>query len=392
MRGVGLRSRGKFLDWCVSGARPSFIPSNPDQAYRNAGWISYPDWLGYAPRVRKIVVPDRKRVAANCSSERAKAEFVDFVLRARSDIEIKKFPRGFLASYRFRIRDAGAGGNNAPTLWMPIQLRCTKSNNTRGGLFQVRHTADPETGIIILSEHGAIAGLRCEIGSDFRTAEFSDYDKMLPIFDKWWVSCPRLSEEELMQKLRAADCRNLFGSSAMSNLRRAYFDPLRLTVETADNLMCRSLSNVILGGRFRILVRNVTYEARMKSYMYANLANGGHRPIHESDDVDFVITTSFVTGSSYSDSVCPIFLFPKSFLVQSGAIATAEQPGKHTIYLYPPWKKELRKITAVRKAEQAPFFVDSVERFAEILNAYGSNVSTDSEKSEHGEGLHVAKV
>ena len=32
--------------WSKSEQRPSDIPSNPDQTYRDDGWISWPDWLG----------------------------------------------------------------------------------------------------------------------------------------------------------------------------------------------------------------------------------------------------------------------------------------------------------------------------------------------------------
>jgi hypothetical protein len=33
--------------WSKSGQRPSNIPSGPHVTYRDDGWISYPDWLGY---------------------------------------------------------------------------------------------------------------------------------------------------------------------------------------------------------------------------------------------------------------------------------------------------------------------------------------------------------
>ena len=33
--------------WCSSGQRPFNVPCNPSSKYRNEGWISMPDWLGY---------------------------------------------------------------------------------------------------------------------------------------------------------------------------------------------------------------------------------------------------------------------------------------------------------------------------------------------------------
>ena len=46
-----LKSVKEWYAWCKSGERPSNIPSNPDQVYRDDGWISMPDWLGYEGRV-----------------------------------------------------------------------------------------------------------------------------------------------------------------------------------------------------------------------------------------------------------------------------------------------------------------------------------------------------
>ena len=50
MRKVGLKSVEACKEWNKSGQRPSNIPSCPAQAYRNAGWVSFPDWLGYKGR------------------------------------------------------------------------------------------------------------------------------------------------------------------------------------------------------------------------------------------------------------------------------------------------------------------------------------------------------
>lgn len=39
----------KQKDWnlyCLSGEKPKDIPSNPDKAYKENGWLSFPDWLG----------------------------------------------------------------------------------------------------------------------------------------------------------------------------------------------------------------------------------------------------------------------------------------------------------------------------------------------------------
>jgi hypothetical protein len=45
-RGLGLKGWKGWQVWSKSGQRPSDIPSSPDQTYRDDGWISWPDWLG----------------------------------------------------------------------------------------------------------------------------------------------------------------------------------------------------------------------------------------------------------------------------------------------------------------------------------------------------------
>jgi hypothetical protein len=47
VRKLKLKGQKEWLAWSKSGQRPSNIPSNPDRTYRDDGWISYPDWLGY---------------------------------------------------------------------------------------------------------------------------------------------------------------------------------------------------------------------------------------------------------------------------------------------------------------------------------------------------------
>jgi hypothetical protein len=51
VRKLKLKSNKEWREWCTSGERPSNIPSNPEKTYRDDGWISLPDWLGYEGRV-----------------------------------------------------------------------------------------------------------------------------------------------------------------------------------------------------------------------------------------------------------------------------------------------------------------------------------------------------
>ena len=47
VRKVGLKSTKKWEKWRKSGGRPFNIPSHPDEVYRDHGWVSYPDFMGY---------------------------------------------------------------------------------------------------------------------------------------------------------------------------------------------------------------------------------------------------------------------------------------------------------------------------------------------------------
>jgi hypothetical protein len=36
----------EWNEWSKSGKRPTDIPSDPANVYRDDGWVSFPDWLG----------------------------------------------------------------------------------------------------------------------------------------------------------------------------------------------------------------------------------------------------------------------------------------------------------------------------------------------------------
>ena len=46
VRSLKLGNMEEWKGYSSSGKRPSNIPSHPDRTYRNAGWVSMPDWLG----------------------------------------------------------------------------------------------------------------------------------------------------------------------------------------------------------------------------------------------------------------------------------------------------------------------------------------------------------
>jgi hypothetical protein len=56
-RKLKLRSWKEWRAWSKSGQRPSNVPGNPDRTYRDDGWISIPDWLGFEGRVSAKDMP-----------------------------------------------------------------------------------------------------------------------------------------------------------------------------------------------------------------------------------------------------------------------------------------------------------------------------------------------
>ena len=48
-RSLGLKSQKKWWEWNKSGKRPSDIPSHPELVYKDEGWLSWGDFLGYQP-------------------------------------------------------------------------------------------------------------------------------------------------------------------------------------------------------------------------------------------------------------------------------------------------------------------------------------------------------
>ena len=46
---LGLKSFEEWKEWSKSGVRPHDIPSHPERDYKNEGWKSWPDFLGYRP-------------------------------------------------------------------------------------------------------------------------------------------------------------------------------------------------------------------------------------------------------------------------------------------------------------------------------------------------------
>ena len=47
VKSLGLKSHKEWQEWSKTGERPHDIPSSPDQVYKDKGWLSWGDFLGY---------------------------------------------------------------------------------------------------------------------------------------------------------------------------------------------------------------------------------------------------------------------------------------------------------------------------------------------------------
>ena len=374
---LGLRSRSEFFEWCRAGERPAFIPANPSNAYRDIGWVSYSDFFGNDRRSRTISDPKGERVDRHIRAEAKKDEVVDALMQLRPDIEVRKLAMCGNTSHWFRIRPDEGAIKNPPVIdaiWVPIQIRCVSRGEGRARLY-VKHTANPETGVIIVSEHGVLAGLRRDLPDGFRPSDFHDVQTVIAMLDLWWVSRDRSMSEDCTRGMRVHAQKEKLISSTVPCLKHAYFDRLGLPMQIP--LDRGSHANIILGtpGAHRILVRNASCEGKRDAQGYWYVSFVGESVFRsESDRIDFLIVCFPGADVAESDAGFPtIFMFPWNWLVRNGLIRAGSR--RRAMYLHPPWKKETRKISAVRKAEQAPFFVDSVERFAEILKEYGGTAA-----------------
>jgi hypothetical protein len=67
-RKLKLRSQREWKEWSKSGQRPSNIPGCPQQTYRDDGWISYPDWLGYGSEGGAAASPPRSSSSSSSAT------------------------------------------------------------------------------------------------------------------------------------------------------------------------------------------------------------------------------------------------------------------------------------------------------------------------------------
>lgn len=385
IRPYAFRGQKEFFEWCRSGGRPAYIPSAPWRTYRNEGWISWPHWLGYE---RKSVTPPKEPREQDIRVQEAKAKFVAFVTRERPDMEFQQLPKTLKATHLFRIRSE-VEPTQAPDVWIPLQIRFSSAVRPRRGQMKhvLRKTADDDTNVIIISAAGGLLfGRADEIPQHCSPSEFVPPDEahvvVVERLQEWWAVAKKAPAVDIVRSLRVAR-RGVFGSESLPLLRRNYLDPLSLSLKRSGEFKSYPVVNAIIGDRYGLILRDASFVGnKYHATVHGNMRG---KPIDASENFDFLLVMMPSRPEHSSGTTMELFLFPKAVLLRWGVLTTSSCPGRPTIHVFPPYKKSQRKIVDLRKAEHAPFFVNSIERFAEILKEYGGfwvDDSMDGSKKE----------
>ena len=95
VRKLNFSSQKDWRLWVKSKARPLDIPSNPDKAYKNSGWISWGDWLGTGRTATKLVKYTTFKKARKFSRKlglRSSSEWREFCNSGRKPANIPAYP------------------------------------------------------------------------------------------------------------------------------------------------------------------------------------------------------------------------------------------------------------------------------------------------------------
>ena len=369
----------EFLSWSKSGARPAFIPSDPARSYRYCGWSSWPDWLGYERTVKEPAQTVARERSARANE--AKAVFFEFVSEGRPDMEFRELPKTLKASHLFRIRSCSTSVADAEDSWLPVQIRFSspimnpeRKNPTERHL--LRQTADEETPVIFISPSGDVLMGRCgELPPNHcKPSDFVSRDTVFERLETWWATSDKASATELVRHLRErGEKRGIFGGPAFLKFQRVYLDALGLSWRRSGDV--DGIVNAIVGERYRMMVRQVCHTDNTFYVKVLNAANESRSgPANVSHDFDFLLLLMPLDCAPDEDDLT-VFLFPKRFLADTGVLASDTCRGRETLHLYPPSKICRKTVTDIRKEEQAPYFVDSAEKFLCVLQRFGSSSS-----------------
>ena len=384
VRRLQFKKQFDFTVWSRSGQRPEFIHSNPNKFYRNSGWISFPHYLGYErpkakPKPGPVLPRSEHAIAVYDRPNAERQAFVEFVTERRPDLQLRTLPVGFNATHLFRCSARECDElESSEDLWLPLQIKWSKSSTRKDGFHSSSYTADPGTGVIFLCEGPSFfAGLREELKTCFHVTKLRPWEEIFSILDEWWRTGEAKSEFDCIGQLRSHGNRNRWWRERLVELSRSYFSPWKLSISLPVLQASRGTS-FILGGCHRVKVRVAGKYVEGRDSLQTTIHPEIPFPPGATDFDFFLVVIpeeflpwSVVDEENRNSRMFPFFFFPRDYLAKAGYLPDTHSTGKNNVYLFPPFKAEKRKKTIQRKAEQAPYWVDSVEKFGDLLRRFG---------------------
>jgi superfamily II DNA or RNA helicase len=91
---LGLQNGKQWLDYCKSGSKPSYIPSNPDKSYKKMGWINISDWLNAKNRSphREFLTFEELKSYVKKLNIKSTSEWKEFCSSEQHNSKIPKAP------------------------------------------------------------------------------------------------------------------------------------------------------------------------------------------------------------------------------------------------------------------------------------------------------------
>ena len=387
VRTLNFPSVTSYRVWARSGARPSYIPSNPDRFYqKDAGWTSFSDWLGLkrisnrkpATSDLSVAGPEALRKSLYLRGNAERTNFVNRIMQQRPDIEFLELRRHLRASHLVRIR----AGDHQEDCWFPIQIRYVGNGRLNDQEYAVARTADADTPVIIVAHTGKIvAGRASAMKTYFRAGDFEDADGVFEYLEDWWTHSQRLTESDWADRLSDPGMVGKTAgvhANAISALRAQYFRPLGFIFRT--QLHVAGILSGTVDGKYDVVVRTVTEN---NGQFRVTVHDGrGPTPSALSADMDFDFLVCVFPSHllpqelSSSSGPSPVFVFPKSALGAWGILSNDNIHGRRNVYLHPPFRQtsKIVKTSADWQRQQAPFYVTDLAEMTAVLRTADTGV------------------
>lgn len=388
-RSLELRTSNEWHLWCrKSGQRPQHIPAHPERFYKNVGWTSWYDFLGYMPRSpppKRDPLPPGHRSENMRSARRAQSELLDFVSSTRPEYVFVPLPWGFHMTHLFRI--AVGSDSEVDEEWVPLLLRFARpyARNTDVHIVQFTET-QLQAEAIVVSSAGTIYHDRAisrklttnrhykpRCNSCIRTADFSPRGEMFGILEGLWRDGRRRPSSEWMKELCIHEAKAKWQQS-VQNIRRDFLDPLGLALSTPGNLL--SVATLLIDGQKAVL-RTVRKNPSGQFAATVGASAGRRndkRPLSTEDEFDLiflVVPPGLQSSVARESGRMHCMLFPKRFAADEGWISSeAGGRGIMTVSLYPPHVDFTSSPErAAKQWRQAPFYVSNLDDFKALWEA-----------------------